>query len=258
MQTTFLNQLLILRFCTLVIVAVGCSSDTGAPIPSTPTATNPSPSIGKKTDDDTLRAAIDQYFKTPYDQRFKYTVDGEQLRATMAKYYADRSAENLKLPTTIRIDSIRHVTKSSAIAEVFLSTQDIPDTYVQCYARKQKEVWLVDWSATNGWNLMRLNVFQATMPSDITTFRVLARIGHYYNYQYRNAQKTHYSIHLSDNYPGSITGYAEKDTSTGASLFSILKDGEVHKIVVSIGFTGKENSLVGISKLVSDTWFIDE
>ena len=215
----------------------------------------------KETNDAAIKALITTYLATPLDQKFKYVVDGEQLRTVMAQYYAQFQKPGAVITTTI--NSITYISDSAAIADTIAVTNNArktTDNLLSVYVRKHDNIWLIDWRANSGWNPIRLKVFNATTPSDEFTFRVFAELSASYYGPYSHSQDTHYSIRLKDTSAelAFVQGYANKTTRAGEKLFDILKDGNAHRITVLIQCNDRQSGTVDILDVVSDTWFIDK
>lgn len=211
--------------------------------------------VVKESDEDAIKSLVHTYLKTPFDQRYKYVVNGESLRPQMADKYKDSVFD----PNDINIDKSVHLIGDSKANFIFLYPDKGKQASWVMYLRKNNGKWLIDWSASQGLNPISVKIFEATTPSEAYTLRVIAEISDYYNCQYIDSRSTHYSIKLSDptNGNGDFTGYVEKESQLGHAIFDIVKDGKAHRITVRIECHCNSGDIVDITKLVSDTWFID-
>jgi hypothetical protein len=127
---------------------------------------------------------------------------------------------------------------------------------LEYYLVKTKVGLKIDWSANAGYNPVAFKAWVAGTDKSLM-LRTEAKLSDYFNYHYREAKGTHYSISLKDNYGkrfDSFHGNAAKDSDVGRKLFEILKDGHTHRLTVTVERTGRETSVVGIKELVSESW----
>lgn len=85
-------------------------------------------------------------------------------------------------------------------------------------------------------NRIPIRVYEATMPRSPTTFRAIATLSDYYNYEYAHAQSTHYSIRLRDD-SGRINGFILKSSPDSERLVQTLSDGMGHFVTVTLQYS---------------------
>lgn len=85
-------------------------------------------------------------------------------------------------------------------------------------------------------NSVSIAMFKADKTASPVRYLAEAQIDDYYNYDFRDCEKTHWSINLSckdmNSNEGSFHGYALKKSILGESIKNFLKDGRVHTIEV--------------------------
>ena len=103
-------------------------------------------------------------------------------------------------------------------------------------------------STTSDWNLqevdkMPVEVFRAVTPTKPVLFSVTAQLSDYYNYDFLEARKDYWSIHLETAGKSLGYGFIRKASDKGKSLFDLLKDGNPHSLIVAVkyGPDGEEN-----------------
>ena len=90
--------------------------------------------------------------------------------------------------------------------------------------------------------------FKATAaPNRMAKFLCKCEIDHYYNYEWRGCETTHWSIHIraySDDGEDCETFYAYvvKRSVLGKKIFDILKDGKTHWANVALRYVSAEES----------------
>ena len=67
------------------------------------------------------------------------------------------------------------------------------------------------------------------------TFLAYGELCNYFNYEFRNFQSNLYCIELKEkNFSTTIYGYVGKTTPLGQELFSVLKNGESHAMIIEL------------------------
>lgn len=69
----------------------------------------------------------------------------------------------------------------------------------------------------------------------------IAKLSNYYNFAFRDCNKTHYSIEIKID-DEIFYGYIEKDTHCGEEIFKILSDGKIHIMNFVISYPLKDNN----------------
>jgi len=217
------------------------------------------------TDKDAIKKVVESYYKSDYHVRYKFVRNGENMKAEMERFYANRPETKLEITKTdIQTTKINdHAFTTVSTMEGTSNGKPFKQKGLRTYVRKVQGDWLVDWHATTGQNSIRLKTFRAVKPTDETVLRMTAEISDYYNFQFSNTKQTHWSVRLTENksLPAadvlSIHGYVAKDSAIGKELFDLLKDGEKHEITVAVKTNGREGTVAEITKFVSKNWYID-
>lgn len=129
------------------------------------------------------------------------------------------------------------------------------------YVARIRDGYKIDWEASMGKNPMTWKAYLAQRPTRPMLFRVAAKLSHYYNYEFMNAQDTYLSIELAGNTLPLIYGYVRRGSKSGKRMYEILKDGEYHHLIVKIRFLAGDHpgsNTVLIDELVSEDWTIEE
>lgn len=126
------------------------------------------------------------------------------------------------------------------------------------YFKKVNNDYKIDWLATVGYNVMPMNTFKANLSPVATEMRVNAKLGNYFNFNYIEAQSTHWNIDINDvAYNGIVGCYISKKSAEGKKLYDLLKDGKTHPIIVEVVIdSSQDNSgnTAVITKLVTEGW----
>ncbi len=155
------------------------------------------------------------------------------------------------------------ITESSSCAQtsvhggcnVDVVFDDGPFSY--CVSRIADQQWKVDWKCSKGYSAMSLAEYKATQPTKPLTFRILGMLDDYYNYDFANAKKTHYSVRLNKpDDANSIHGYMLKTAKGAEQLFNVLKDGKGHYIIVEFRYPNgsRDSSVTEITRFVGNGW----
>jgi len=199
-------------------------------------------------------SVVQSYLKAPDSERYKYVQNGDSPKDQMAAYYAQW---NFPAVESVKIDNIAELKPGAAVVTVTTKQGEIT-TIGACYVKQTGDHWLVDWPASNGYNPMPLKTFKSTAaPRQTATFRVVAQIADYYNYQYMDARPAYYSIQLDDQMGERVAGYVEKSSKIGQELYDLLRDANGHPITLTVQWNGPLGENVDIVGLVSKTWFVD-
>ncbi len=204
-----------------------------------------------KNEEDSIAFIIQSYFSSKkWEDRIPYVLNPKTVTPLMKSFYTDnyRSASVKRNLIAIqgrdyKVDeSFRVVVQGSTII----------------YFKKTDEGFKIDWEATTGHNPISMKTFKAHSNSDIASFRIQAEIGNYYNYNYRNAEKTHWNVGVIDNDGNSISGcYISKTSEEGKKLYEILKDGKQHYLILEIKMDtseSKSGDIAVITKFIKQGW----
>jgi hypothetical protein len=108
---------------------------------------------------------------------------------------------------------------------------------------------------------MTVTAFLVKRPPGSKKIRARARLSRYYNYRYRGAQETHYSILLaSPNNTEFINAWVAKKSPAGERLFEILDDGHTRVMTLELSWIGpdgqptpaNDNEGIAILSIVKD------
>ena len=197
------------------------------------------------------------YQKTPFADRGKYVTDPKEFEKAQEKYYeGSQILEDMEV-TVISVKSLANADYMNVTVRhnATLNGKKI-NNVLDYFVKNTKHGLELDWSASVGYNPVGFNTWLAGTDNTLT-LRVEAELDSYFNYHYRDAKDTHYSISFLDNYRKQYTsfnGYVAKESALGKKLFDILKDGHKYNMMVTVEQTGRETKLVGIRGLVSETW----
>lgn len=111
----------------------------------------------------------------------------------------------------------------------------------------------IDWEASVVYNPMSFQEMIAKTPTFAQKFRVYARLGNYYNYEFGGAQRTHYCIELRESRTDEcLWGYITKNSEDGRRLYEALEEGGWQPITIGMGYLpgGKSNEHVVITNFI--------
>jgi hypothetical protein len=114
-------------------------------------------------------------------------------------------------------------------------------------------------AAEPAFNQIAPNVFRATKPTVSTKLRVYGTLADYFNFEFMDEDTRCWSIRIT-NYEGHTVyghGYIFKSSLGGKTLFSVLKDGKSHKLVLSVSClpNARDASVFVIDQVHSvDSW----
>jgi hypothetical protein len=114
------------------------------------------------------------------------------------------------------------------------------------------------WACALPKNEMPLATFIATSEETPMKYVLVLELSSYFNYEFRNAKKTHYAITLTEpgNARAKATGYIKRDGAGAAELFELVKDGDPHigTVVIAHPKNGQSNEIVEIQRFVMPAW----
>lgn len=204
-----------------------------------------------------------------WQDRLEYVLDSSNVKPLMEKYYEKTDfsepmqIKNIKvvpnnikapLPDSIIAMSATMVYKNALGTEVHNET-----TY---YVIKTKNGFKIDWPSSVGYNLISLDVYKASKPPDVVTFRVICSLSDYYNYGYRNSREQYYSIECTTDLSHlSIYCYVLKNSDEGRKLFDILKDGYAHRMTLAVKFdyhSDGNSEITTLCKIIAVGWYVSK
>jgi hypothetical protein len=163
----------------------------------------------QQADDDAITALVESYFIAPLEKRLPFIAPVQGLADDMQTYYQGRPPIGVIASVSVR--EVRHLDRGNCRVYATLVRDGKPKSQV-CYVRQVNSKWLLDWHASYGFNRIPLRTVSATARRVVTPVRVWAHLDSYYNYQYRDASETHYSVVLQDVKGDAIHGYVRKDS----------------------------------------------
>ncbi len=158
--------------------------------------------------------------------------------------------------TKCRLDytKIEEVRGNDTISEMNVKIAGSNDLFY--VLRKIGSEWKIDWKCSVAYSPMSLAEFKATQPAKPSLFRMLATLDDYYNFDFANAKKTHFSVNLrTPTGEGDIHGYLAKSAKDAQQLLATLKDGKEHHIIVELRYPPNANSSnAEITRFVTEYW----
>lgn len=209
--------------------------------------------VSPTNENDSIILLIQSYYacKT-WQDRLNYVLRPEEIKSYMEKYYSPYRS------TTIRKDEVFVQGAGFKTNQVFKVIVEHSDWSFVFYIKKLQSSYKIDWLATTGYNPISLNTFKANLSSTPTEFHLLACLDSYYNFNYRNAQNSFWSITIHDPDELHINGYISKSTNEGKKLYNILKDGyKLHPVILEIRIDTTDDKwgrTVLITKVIADGW----
>jgi len=201
---------------------------------------------------------ITAYLKSPFAERGRFVVDPVIFEKASEAYYKKRSQPKIDL--NVEIASAKKGPRPgylSVVAKLTAPVFGVMRSETEEYQLVQtKDGLKFDWAANVGFNPIAFRAWAAG-EDKLLTMRVTAQLDDYYNYHYRDGKPFFYSIACHERFGSRselIHGYAAKGSDTGKSVLELLKDGQEHKVTLTFVRTGTETSVLGIAKLVSDSW----
>ena len=208
---------------------------------------------------ETTRQVVEAYLLSDTAKgRARFVLDPKTALPRMEKYYEESNLSGIEAKEVSRIDGEGDPKPGEygkyRAGYIYPGGYKITSIY---YVKNTKDGMKINWEASAGFNEMPWNTFKASRPTKPVDMRVEASLSDYYNWGFRAAQRTHYSIRFKDRH---IWGYVRKDSSLGKRLFNILKNGEKHSLVLSIRYLPNprypNSEVTLIDKIVSEDWLI--
>jgi hypothetical protein len=186
------------------------------------------------------------------DDRVQYVLNPDGDRSVMADWYKD------KADCVTKYESIDDKGCATVDADGACSMKVVWGERKTAFGTRTSSTWFclkrtnagfkIDWRCSTGYNPMTVKSLKAQYAGRKKgqtlsgTFRVYAKMGSYYNYNYLYADKTQYSIDLQDDDGDSLHGYVKKDSPDGTAYFDLLKDGESHAILADASYGARAES----------------
>ena len=113
------------------------------------------------------------------------------------------------------------------------------------------EGFKIDWRCSKGFNPTPLKIYKSEAMQTHAVFRVTAKASDYFNFHY--VQEKYYSFQLKDADGENIWGYADRMSPEGLAIFTALKDGKSHAVMIELGHDSG-NSQAYITRLAAQNW----
>lgn len=217
------------------------------------------PSGGQGVPEGAEKAIRGYYSVTKCTERLAWINNPEGNRAALEAHY---NAADVKNDCVSKIDKVEgsrteNCDEAKVGAYCFLNVYKNGDPHRVEYELKRvtSDTFKIDWRSSVEYNPTTFIAFKAKMPAVSTIFRVWAKLDDYFNFEWRSAKGSHYSVALQDpQRNGRIHGYIPK-AGDGERLFNVLQDGKEHAVMVAIKHRPNgESDMVDIVKLVSLDW----
>lgn len=215
---------------------------------------------------------IEKYFASKtWQDRLMYVLDSASTKPLMEKYY--EKSDFSKLPN---FKDIKQVTQnpdfilpdSVILMSITASWKNafggVVSEQFYYYLVKTGNGLKIDWPSSIGYNSLSLDVYKATKPTDIKTFKLTCKLSDYYNYGYADSDAKYYSIDCETSENGSfssIYGYVQKESEDGIKMFELLKDGKSHKMTLALQYDYRSegnSKITTIRKYLTAGWYNPE
>lgn len=210
----------------------------------------------------TPESVVESYLKAnTWEERAKYVLDADRVKPAMEKRYSKdyEPIEKFKVNPPKQIKD-QWVGVDTVIWGKNLLGAESSNTNLY-YLQKTNAGYKVDWEASVGFNSMTAAAFKAQRPKEPIKFRLIGKLSDRYYYipwDRRNAEKSLWSVALNDGDENSLAyGYIEKESEDGKRLYEILKDGEEHRLTLTIKWledSRPDDKVVIIEKFVCNGW----
>jgi hypothetical protein len=212
---------------------------------------------------------IEKYFASKtWQERLMYVLDSASTKPLMEKYYENSDFSDLPTfkdikqinqnPDFILPDSVILMSITASWKNAFGG--EISEQFYY-YLVKTGNGLKIDWPSSIGYNSLSLDVYKATKPTDIKTFKLTCKLSDYYNFGYFDSDDKYYSIDCETSENGSyssIYGYVQKESEDGKKMFEILKDGKSHKMTLALQYDYRSegnSEIATIKKYLTAGWY---
>ena len=206
--------------------------------------------ITPKNEEDSIIFLIQSYYACKkWEDRLAYVLKPESVKPYMKEYYSDNYKSSIIKKDLISIQGGGYQTNESF--------KVVRDGSIIIYCKKTNDGFKIDWEASSGYNPISTKTYKANLSTVPSEFRVTAGIDTYYNFNYRDAQITHWSIRTSDINGDGISCYISKSSLEGKKIYEILKDGKNHDLILEIKIDATEDNSGGmgiLSKFIKEGW----
>ncbi len=195
--------------------------------------------------------------------RAKYVLHPEETLPRMREHYGRRplSADSFRIEDAVPMPEVAggdwvSVTVVVRGKNAYGAEVEQSDDY---FLRRVDEDYKIDWEASVGHSELTLEAFKAQRPMTPTRFRILAKLSNYYNYEFRQAQGSHYSIELDGpRVPADLNGFVARNSPAGVALYGLLKDGRTHPVTLKLRYTpfSEDATITLITDVESLSWVV--
>ena len=201
-----------------------------------------------ETQQDSIKMIIQQYFSAPdWSSRLAYVLNPEKVRPMMEAYYSDGYKPYTAKTSDIYVKG-NNIREGEMVTAIISSSRTV-------YLKKTSGTFKIDWEATAGYNPVSLTTFKAMLSATPEKFRVYATLGSYYNFDYSEAQRTHWNVSIEDNSSENIDAcYVSKTSAAGTTIYNILKDGKKHQMILEIKIDDPKGRTAIINRFISEGW----
>lgn len=184
---------------------------------------------------------IDQYVAAEnWEEKINYCIESPKLEESMRTYYRNwpsgitRTVKSLKKIKAMG-QEIADWGLYSAVVEAKMDDNSVNSFNLAYYLENTTSGPKIDWFATTGMNNPGIMALKANPPKNAVDIRVECQLSDYYNYDKRGKDKLEYSVEIIDvNSKDRFHGYIPKDSDEGRKIFDVLKDGQPHKLLLSV------------------------
>jgi hypothetical protein len=203
-----------------------------------------------KNEEDSIVYLIQSYFSCKkWEDRVGFVLNPEVMKPYMKNRYSDNYISKIITKEEINIQGSGF--KGNEVFIVIVKDWTF-------YIKKTTDSYKIDWLASIGYNLTPMLTFKANLTTQPTEFRVDAILGNSYNYNYYEAQNTHWSVRIScSEERGPLYNFISKNSEEGKKLYSILKDGKSHQLILEMKIDASEDKngeVAIITKVVKIGW----
>ena len=228
--------------------------------------------INPKNEVDSIKFVIQHYYSAPtLPEKLEYVFNSNKIKDEVEKYYSDEYKSEQIIKETISITKTK-IQKGEYI-KVPIKIGQFKKALV-VIKRCDDNSFKVDWEATVGYNKQSLTAYILSGDTVPRQFRFDIELASLFRddlmYNKKSVSNTDFiSVRIYTN-PQSPFGWVIKDSPTGKSIFNLLQDGKMHKVIVMIkpvdfkdntGKINKQGCDIGdkniiITQLISEDWII--
>lgn len=185
----------------------------------------------------TPEQVVESYLKAKdWQERLKYVLDADKVKAAMEKRYS-----KYEPPEKYKVHPLKQIKDQWVGVDAVIWGKnalggEVSDTY-HYYLQKTNNGYKIDWESSVGLNSMTAAAFKAQRPKEPVKFRLLGKLSDYYSPVGNDVAETHWSVGLTGGDKEFIAyGYITKNSEDGKKLYEILKDGETHRLILTVRY----------------------